>query len=156
MCKWGNSRSESFDVPSGMKQGGILSPELFAIYVDDLIKLLRSEGIGCHVIMIFLACIFFADLALLAPTRSVMQQMIDICELYCRKYCLSFNTKKTKTMLFGTLPCDESKLTNLTLNGAVIEYVKEWKYLGVTVVAGKSFGFTARVNIAFIELPTLY
>ena len=49
-CKWGNSRSECFAVMCGTKQGGILSPDFFSIYINDLIKILRKTGIGCHLI----------------------------------------------------------------------------------------------------------
>ena len=37
MCvKWGKVNSAYFNVSNGVCQGGILSPKLFAIYVDDL------------------------------------------------------------------------------------------------------------------------
>ena len=37
MCvKWGKVNSAYFNVSNGVRQGGILSPKLFAIYVDDL------------------------------------------------------------------------------------------------------------------------
>ena len=45
MCvKWGKVTSNSayFNVSSGVCQGGILSPKLFAIYVDDLSPELTS------------------------------------------------------------------------------------------------------------------
>ena len=68
--KWADVLSDEFSIPLGTKQGGISSPGFFAIYIDEMIKMLRRIGIGCHVINTFLACILFADdLALLAPTR---------------------------------------------------------------------------------------
>ena len=33
--RWNGQTSESFGVSSGVRQGGVLSPVLFAIYVDD-------------------------------------------------------------------------------------------------------------------------
>ena len=60
-CKWGNAHSECFAVKCGSKQGEILSPELFSIYINDLICILRNKGIACHVLNIFLACVLFAD-----------------------------------------------------------------------------------------------
>ena len=37
MCvKWGKVDSEYFNVSNGARQGGILSPKLFAMYVDNL------------------------------------------------------------------------------------------------------------------------
>ena len=98
--KWGTVYSEEFPIPLGMKQGGILSPKFFSIYIDDLIKLLRKKGIGCHVLEMFVACILFADdMALMAPSRSALQKMIDICTDYCDKLCLNFNAKKSKIMI---------------------------------------------------------
>jgi hypothetical protein len=41
--------SEPFLVTCGTKQGGVLSPDFFSIYIDDLIKLLRKEGLGCYI-----------------------------------------------------------------------------------------------------------
>ena len=46
--KWSKVHSEPFDVRCGTKQGGILSPDFFALYINDLIFQLRSTGIGCH------------------------------------------------------------------------------------------------------------
>ena len=87
-CKWGDKYSGYFDVPAGTKQGGILSPDFFGLYIDELVQTLKREGIGCHVIQVFVACILFADDAtLLAPTRSALQRMIDICLKYCSENC---------------------------------------------------------------------
>jgi hypothetical protein len=67
-CKWNDAFSYWFEASSGTKQGGVLSPRFFAVYIDDLIKLLRSTGLGCFIIAVFIACIFYADdLTLLSP-----------------------------------------------------------------------------------------
>ena len=37
MCiKWGKANSDYFNILNGVRQGGVLSPKLFAIYIDDL------------------------------------------------------------------------------------------------------------------------
>ena len=37
MCiKWGKANSDYFNVSNGVRQGGVLSSKLFAIYIDDL------------------------------------------------------------------------------------------------------------------------
>ena len=39
MCiKWGQATSDYFTISNGVRQDGILSPRLFAVYVDDLSK----------------------------------------------------------------------------------------------------------------------
>ena len=139
-CKWGDTFSEFFRVLCGTKQGGILSPEFFAIYIDDLIKELRKSKIGCHVLGVFIASILFADdMTLVAPTRSTMQRLLEICDVYCQKFCLKFNVRKTKTMVFGKMHSLTNSLTELKLRGIPIEYVEKYRYLGFHVVSGNSF-----------------
>ena len=145
-CRWENELSNSFSVPAGVKQGGVLSPRLFAVYIDDLMKRLRKKGFGCHIINIFVAAILFADdLCLMAPSRNAMQKMLNICQEYCAEYCLNFNTKKSKSMIIGK--GHDSTPHPLFLNEDSIEYVREWKYLGALVVAGKTFSLSPRNDL---------
>ena len=95
--KWGDEVCGEFDVPLGTKQGGISSPKFFSVYIDDIVKILRDKGIGCHLIKMFVGCLLFADdLAILAPTRSALQKMIDLCNVYCEGLCLQFNTENPR------------------------------------------------------------
>ena len=125
----------SFAVTSGVRQGGVLSPRLFLLYVDDLINALRKSGVGCHIIDMFVAAIMYADdLALLAPTRS-LQTLLDICYAYGVQWCISYNPTKTNVMVFGK----HVEHAPLLLNDTPIAEVDECKYLGVNVLAGKDF-----------------
>ena len=49
--KWGNDTSTCFTITNGVRQGRILSPTLFSIYMDDLSFVLSESGIGCHMIV---------------------------------------------------------------------------------------------------------
>ena len=45
MCvRWNSSVSDSFHVLNGVRQGGVLSPMLFAVYVDSLLEMLVTLG----------------------------------------------------------------------------------------------------------------
>ena len=141
--KWANARSSPFSVLCGTKQGGILSPDFFAIYINDLIVLLKSMGIGCHVINLFIACLLFADdMSLIAPTREALQQLIDVCAAYCLRFCLKFNVAKTKVMVFGKLSRVVPSLAKITLHGQCVEYVQSCKYLGFHLVSHDYFKFS--------------
>ena len=95
-CFWRDAYSDYFDVVTGTKQGGVLSPRIFSMYMDNLIQRLKDSGIGCHILNVFLACLLYADdMCLIAPSRGAMQQLLLICEQYCDEYCLSFNIKKS-------------------------------------------------------------
>ena len=154
--KWAKAHSDSFRVRCGTKQGGVLSPDFFAIYINDLIIILKKRGIGCLSIKYFIACLLFADdMSLIAPTRQALQRLIDACASYCLNFCLKFNIGKTKVMVFGRLSRSVSSLEKISINDEVIEYVKKCKYLGFYLVSHDSFkisvqedlrGFFASVN----------
>jgi hypothetical protein len=45
--RWGTAVSSSFNVSNGVREGGILSPKLFTVYMDELIERLNATGVGC-------------------------------------------------------------------------------------------------------------
>ena len=91
--KWGQARSRCFGIVNGTRQGSVLSPALFSIYVDDLLISLRRSGVGCHLGNVFCRAVGYADdLLLLAQSRSAMETMLKICEGYAAKNNLEFST----------------------------------------------------------------
>ena len=59
--KWGHSVSNCFTVRNGAKQGGVLSPILFAIYTDSILKRFEESGLGCHMGGHFTGALVYAD-----------------------------------------------------------------------------------------------
>ena len=47
--KLGDSKSTTFRVSNGTRQGSVLSPLLFSVYLDDLLQQLRHLQLGCHI-----------------------------------------------------------------------------------------------------------
>ena len=136
VVKWNENFSQSFSVSSGVRQGGVLSPHLFIIYIDDLIKDLRRLSNGCYIADLFLACIVYADdICLLAPCRSALQALLDRCESYGKEWCLLYNPSKSKIMVFGS----PAASTSFSMYGSNLSHVNEVKYLGVTIVSGPTF-----------------
>ena len=147
--KWENEMSRSVSIPLGIKQGGINSPEFFGVYIDDITTILRNLHIGCHIFGIFLALILFADdLCLLAPTREALSKMIKCCANYCREYGLTFNTAKSKVVVFSKKKIDYEKLGPIVLNGSNIDYVNSVTYLGTTIVNDKGFSFSSANDLS--------
>ena len=73
--KWGNEVSSPFRILNGTRQGSVLSPALFSVYIDDMIQDLRKLGLGCYMGGLWIgACGFADDLILLSPGRKGMQK----------------------------------------------------------------------------------
>ena len=47
--KWNDTSSEMFGVTNGVRQGGILSPLLFGVFIDELLCKLQNSGFGCRI-----------------------------------------------------------------------------------------------------------
>ena len=81
--RWGGTVSNKFTASNGVKQGAILSPILFSVYMDELFERLEKSGVGCHMGNHYTGSLGYADdLTLLAPTLSGLQVLIKICERY--------------------------------------------------------------------------
>ena len=68
--RWGQTQSEQFPISNGTRQGSMISPALWSVYLDLLIKELRELGVGCHVGGLYIGVVVYADdVLLMAPTR---------------------------------------------------------------------------------------
>ena len=54
IVQWGSTLSNAFTAVNGVRQGGILSPLLFNVYVDDMSGQLSSLKTGCNINNVFL------------------------------------------------------------------------------------------------------
>ena len=109
--RWNNCFSEPFSVKNGVKQGGVISPLLFGIYIDVLIKQLRDSGLGCYMGPFFIGCITYADdVVLLSPTKTGLSKMLDICQEYSETYHLQFNGGKSQFTVFSPRPTDDESI----------------------------------------------
>ena len=59
---WQNSvLSDSFSVTNVVKQGTVLSPTLYCIYIDGLINRLKEKKTGCYVNGTYVGIIAYTD-----------------------------------------------------------------------------------------------
>ena len=79
----GNVCSNKFYVTNGVKQGGILSPALFNVYMNNLRVTLNQSGIGGSFGDNLVNHICYTDdLCLIALSSSGMQHLLDLCNVY--------------------------------------------------------------------------
>ena len=102
MCiKWGQSTSCFFTVSNGVRQGGILSPRLFAVYVDDLSKQLSDARSGCFIEHQCINHVMYADdICLLAPSALGLQKLLEICYDFSQDSDIIFNSLKSVYVVF--------------------------------------------------------
>ena len=108
------------NIKNGVKQDGCLSPNLFSVYLNKLIEILRTSNVGCRYGNQFLGVFCYAnDLSLLSPSFTGLQEMLRICELY---HNIIFNAKKSQLLYFGSHSLNDPCTANLTmLNGQSIQ-----------------------------------
>ena len=135
--KWDNCHSEWFSINAGVRQGGILSPILYCIYVEDLFDILKAKGVGCYILSVFLAALIYADdIAILAPSIKGLCILLNACNEYCIEWDICLNARKSKLLYFG------KRCTNMftpSLNGTPIQWVDSCLYLGVCIVSSLRF-----------------
>jgi len=132
--RWGAAVSEFFLVGNGVRQGGILSPYLFNVYLDDLCVRLNNAATGCNFNDLFYNNFAYADdLALAAPSPSSLQKLVNICETYGLEFDIIFNPLKSWCMCIKGKKIKINSIPSINLNGNVLEFVDKIKYLGVFI-----------------------
>ena len=123
---WDHCSSKYFSVMNGVKQGGVLSPMLFSIYINDLLLRLENSPFGCKVGHLYAGAFAYADdVALVAPSLPVMSKMCDICLEFASEFFLTFNPSKCKLITFG-----DNLDVSFTFNGTPIPASKSGIHLG--------------------------
>ena len=129
---WNGAKSTLFSATNGVKQGGVLSPRLFNVYLNELLSKLRENGLGCHMNGQFVGTFIYADdITTLAPSHSSLQSMLTICDQYASRHHLIFNPTKTKCMFFPTNK--NMKQCPVIFKNESIEFVKECCLLGFKI-----------------------
>jgi len=94
--------SMCFSLICGVRQGGVLSPVLFAVYTDDLIVKLTKANLGCCIGNVSFCCLFYADdIVLLSGSLYKLQLMLNICDVEIRTLDLKFNPLKCHVLRVG-------------------------------------------------------
>ena len=128
--KWESALSNILFLHNGIRQGGILSPFLFALYVDDVLITLVNSGLGLNFYGINLGAIMYADdILLLAGSILNLQKLIVIAEHCFDEINLKINIKKCFATRIGS-KC-KAECANLELLNDDIPWKSEIKYLGI-------------------------
>nr|KAG5687489.1 hypothetical protein BaRGS_017081 [Batillaria attramentaria] len=138
--------SESFEVKTGVRQGCLLSPFLFLLVIDWIMKTTtagRKNGIQWTLWTQLDDLDFADDLALLSHSHSQMQDKTTCLEATSAGTGLKINRKKTELMKINT-----TANTPVTVGGEPIREVESFVYLGSVVdgQGGTDRDVTARIG----------
>ncbi len=129
--KWGNCVSDSFRVSNGVRQGSLLSPALFNVYMNELSEELSDCRTGCMLGNTTVNHYMYADdLVVFSPSSAGFQQLLNICSDYGIRYDVQYNTKKSVAMICRTKDHRDLNFPDLYLSGQVLNLCTTVKYLG--------------------------
>jgi hypothetical protein len=144
--------SELFDVAIGLKQGCVLSPILFTVFINDILADCKAQGLGVQVLGSTLRAspwvkgklaglLWADDLVLIAETPGDMSKMLDCITRWLDKWKMEANADKCAVMVCGRTGEEKEATEKLQqetsrgnhkfcIQGGVVNIVTQYKYLG--------------------------
>jgi len=125
--------SEPGKIGRGVRQGCPLSPILFNIYIEEIVRESLDEmNEGIKVGGKLVKALRFADdQAMLAQNQGGLQRMMDRLNMISMEYGMKINIRKTKVMKISRAV--EPTTVKITINGEQLEQVDKFCYLGSVV-----------------------
>ena len=120
------AKSDWAPVLSGVPQGTVLGPLLFSLYINDI-----STDIDSEIRLFADDCVCYREIK---DTEDKLKLQKDVDQLGCwaRKWDMSFQPVKCNMMQITRTRIKKIH-ASYTLEGTVLENVKNIKYLGVTI-----------------------
>lgn len=130
---WEGCKSSPFPVRNSVRQGGILSAYLFALYMDDLSKKLTNTGVGCHVGSQCVNNLIYADdVCLMTSSIAALRILLKICEQYGEQHYIQFNPAKTVCVMFADYQFETTRPL-IKFCGRSLVWNDTAKYLGYEI-----------------------
>ena len=146
--KTSNGLSDFFQCVIGTRQGCMVSPFLFILYIDELISmcnLQQCQGLFLNEIHSNVHMLMYADdIAIFNDTVGRLQTQLNVLSEFCSKYQLKFNLSKTKVVVFRNGGCLR-KNEKWFFDGKEVEAVTYYKYLGMFFSSSIKWSYPLKV-----------
>nr|XP_054761087.1 uncharacterized protein LOC129267399 [Lytechinus pictus] len=127
---WKGKVSDQIRVTQGVRQGGVLSPTLYTVFVDGLIKVMREKNLGCSVGGRFSGIIVLADdVALICNSSLELQQMLETTFDYVRQWQYRINPSKSAVIVSSKKK--QPSNSSWEVDGATIDEKVSHPHLGI-------------------------
>ena len=98
--RWSGILSKGFQVSSGIRQGSILSPYLFNVYIDELSAALTKCRTGCCIDYMNINHLMYADeMVVFSPSSVGLRELLSVFETYGLNHDIKFNHKKCAILI---------------------------------------------------------
>ena len=146
--------SEWFPLRVGLRQGCVMSPWLFNLFIDGVVRQVNASVLGHGLGLVderdymweLNQLLFADDTVFVADSEEKLCRLVEEFGRVCERRKLRVNVGKSKVMR-----CTRGEggvRMNVCLNGEVLEEVDQFKYLGSVIVAngGIEADVSHRVN----------
>ena len=100
--KFTEGETSSFSSKIGIKQGCILIPTLFSLYLNDMVKIFDKICDPITINNIKVSCLMYADdIVLISQSAKGLQNCLNKLSNYCDIWNLSVNIDKSKVIVFN-------------------------------------------------------
>ena len=120
-------KSEYFGITQGVAQGCTLSPKLFLIFVDGLMKEIESKVSSLPSLQLN-GLLFADDFVGLSDSKEGLQNMINVVHAYSKKWSFEANVTKCEVVVFRNEKTFDGEWF---WGNSALPHIDNYKYLGV-------------------------
>ena len=133
VIKWKGAYSEAFKVQQGVRQGGILSTDLYKLYGNNLLDRLKLPGTGAHIGKIpYVAPACADDMVLASDRRDALQSVVNVAvDHSCLEHYLLQPLKSVLLEILLNLKSQDPEDVPITMKGQNMPVVQETMHMGI-------------------------
>ena len=152
-----------FPVDNGVRQGGVLSPVLFCVYIDNVLCILSRSGVGCFLGVNYVGAMRHLHMQM---TSYCCAQHRQLCANYCQSVTLSLMNMTSNSMhrnpscwwSHRVADIDRQLVKPLTVHFSLVEHVESFLHLGhiITPNLSDKEDIHYRRNFSLVKLIICY